>query len=80
MKEKIMKMLLIGAIICAYKVLYAPDELKKEGKEGGQIQWVEPTRGWDENGTNLWTAVSPLPSYNVGIGTSTPAYKLDVVG
>ncbi len=79
MKEKIMKMLLIGAIICAYKVLYAPDELKKEGKEGGQIQWVEPSRGWDENGTYLWTAVSPLPNYNVGIGTATPGYKLDVV-
>jgi len=79
MKEKIIKMLLIGAIICAYKVLYAPEEMS-HGKEKGEIKWVEPSRGWDENGTNLWTAVSPLPNYNVGIGTSTPLYKLDVVG
>jgi len=79
MKEKIIKVLLVGAIIGGYKVLYAPDEMSKE-KEKGEIKWVEPTRGWDENGTYLWTAVSPLPNYNVGIGTSTPSYKLDVVG
>jgi len=79
MKEKIIKVLLIGAIIGGYRVLYAPDEMSK-GKEKGEIKWVEGARGWDENGTNLWTAVSPLPSYNVGIGTSTPSYKLDVVG
>ncbi|MEO0263396.1 MAG: tail fiber domain-containing protein [candidate division WOR-3 bacterium] len=80
MKQKIEKMLLIGAIICAYEVLYAPDELKKEGKIGGEIEEIEGVRGWDEDGINLWTGAAPLPDYNVGIGTSNPAYKLDVAG
>jgi hypothetical protein len=78
MKSKI-EVLLVGAIIGVYNLLYAPDEVLKN-KEGGQIQWIEGTRGWSENGTNLWTGVSPLPSYNVGIGTNTPQYKLDVLG
>lgn len=80
MKEKIAKVLLIGAIIGVYKVLYAPEELKKEGKKDGEIEWVEGARGWDEDGTSLWTGISPLPNYNVGIGTSTPSQKLHVVG
>jgi hypothetical protein len=75
MKEKIIKMLLVGAIIVGYKVLYAPEEMSK-GKEKGEIKWVEPSRGWDENGTYLWTA---LP-YNVGIGTNTPTHNLHVAG
>ena len=79
MKSKITKMLLIGAIIGIYNSLYAPEEVLKN-KEGAQIQWIEGTRGWSENGTYLWTGVSPLPSYNVGIGTNTPQYKLDVLG
>ena len=74
MKEKIAKIMVVCIIIGIHKFLYAPDEVKKEG---GQIQWVEPTRGWDENGTNLWTAIL---TYNVGIGTNAPAYKLDVTG
>ena len=80
MKEKIIKVLLVGAIIGGYKVLYAPLDEMSKGKEKGEIKWVEPSRGWDENGTNLWTAVSPLPSYNVGIGTSWPSHKLHVAG
>ncbi len=80
MKRIIIKMLVIGAIIGAYKILYAPEEMTKGKKQGAHILWVEGQRGWAESGTNLWTAVTPLPNYNVGIGTSTPAYKLDVVG
>ncbi|MEO0267189.1 MAG: hypothetical protein ABIM36_03525 [candidate division WOR-3 bacterium] len=79
MKVKIAKILLIGGIITGYGVLYAPEELVK-GKGSGQIQWIEGTRGWREDGTNLWTSVSPLPSYNVGIGTNLPTHKLHVVG
>ena len=71
--------LLIGVVIGAYNFLYASDEIVKN-REGNQIQWIEGTRGWSENGTSLWTAVSPLPNYNVGIGISTPSYKLDVLG
>ena len=70
---------LIGVVIGVYNFLYAPEEIAKN-REGNQIQWIEGTRGWSENGTSLWTAVSPLPNYNVGIGTNAPQYKLDVVG
>lgn len=76
MKEKIVKMFFIG-VICVFKGVYASDEISKGNS---QIQWVTPSRGWDEDGTNLWTGISPLPNYNVGIGTSTPAAKLDVAG
>ena len=71
--------LLVGVVIGAYNSLYASEEIVKN-REGNQIQWIEGTRGWSENGTYLWTCVSPLPNYNVGIGTNTPQYKLDVVG
>ncbi|MEO0246003.1 MAG: hypothetical protein ABIM82_06630, partial [candidate division WOR-3 bacterium] len=79
MNKKIAKMLLIGAIIGGYKVLYAPEELVKE-RAPGQLQWIEGTRGWREDGSRLWTGVSPLPIYNVGIRTSNPLYPLDVAG
>ena len=46
-------------------------------KEARGRAWVEGTRGWSEDGTNLWTAIN---TYNVGIGTSTPGYRLDVDG
>ena len=39
--------------------------------------------GWPSSDTNFWTAGSGGISYiggNVGIGTSTPTAKLDVVG
>ena len=78
MKSKI-EVLFVGAIIGVYNLLYAPEEVLKN-KGDAQIQWIEGTRGWSENGTTLWTGVSPLPSYNVGIGTNTPQYKLDVLG
>jgi len=71
--------LLIGGVIGVYNFLYAPEEIVRN-REGNQIQWIEGTRGWSENGTYLWTAVSPLPNYNVGIGTNAPQYKLDVLG
>lgn len=80
MRERIIKMLVVGIIIGGYKSLYAPQVLKKEKDGGGQILWVEGQRGWAEDGTNLWTSVAPLPSYNVGIGIATPSYKLDVLG
>jgi hypothetical protein len=73
------KALVVGIIIGVYGFLYAQEEMKMD-KEGGQIQWIEGTRGWSENGVSLWTCVPPLPDYNVGIGTNTPQYKLDVVG
>ncbi|MEO0276069.1 MAG: hypothetical protein ABIM60_04755 [candidate division WOR-3 bacterium] len=79
MNKKIARMLLIGAIIGGYKVLYAPEELVKE-RAPGQIQWIEGTRGWREDGSRLWTGVSPLPIYNVGIRTNNPLYPLDVAG
>jgi len=64
-------------------LLYAPTDrmVKKDHKidyEGRA--WVEGLRGWSEDGVNLWTGVSPLPLYNVGIGTLSPLYKLDVQG
>uniref|UniRef100_A0A7V3RII3 Tail fiber domain-containing protein n=1 Tax=candidate division WOR-3 bacterium TaxID=2052148 RepID=A0A7V3RII3_UNCW3 len=64
-------------------LLYAPTDkvIKKDHKidyEGRA--WVEGLRGWSEDGVNLWTSVSPLPLYNVGIGTLSPLYKLDVQG
>jgi len=73
-----MRVMLIIGIIGVYSFLYTQEVLKNKGD--AQIQWIEGTRGWSENGTNLWTGVSPLPSYNVGIGTNTPQYKLDVLG
>ena len=76
---RVKPVLLIGVVIGVYNFLYAPEEIAKN-REGNQIQWIEGTRGWSENGTYLWTAVSPLPNYNVGIGTNAPQYKLDVVG
>lgn len=79
MKEKIVKMLLIGIVVAGYRVLYAPEEVS-EGKNSGQIQWIEGTRGWREDGSKLWTGVPPLPVYNVGIRTNNPSYPLDVLG
>jgi hypothetical protein len=46
----------------------------------GPRLWTEGTRGWEEDGMNMWTAVGALPSYNVGIGTNTPWVKLEVAG
>ncbi len=45
----------------------------------GPRAWTEGTRGWEEDGTNLWTGTVPL-NYRVGIGTASPSasYKLEV--
>ena len=44
---------------------------------GAQPFWTGGLRGWDENGTDIWT--SNL-AYQVGIGTAAPAYNLDISG
>ena len=74
-----MRVVLIIGMIGVYSFLYTQEKVLKN-KGDAQIQWIEGTRGWSEDGTYLWTGVSPLPSYNVGIGTNTPQYKLDVLG
>ncbi len=43
------------------------------------INWISGTRGWQEDGTNIWTG-SPGPNYNVGIGTLNPLSRFHIVG
>ncbi|MEN3046791.1 MAG: hypothetical protein ABDH49_07435, partial [Candidatus Hydrothermales bacterium] len=69
---------LVGLLFQAQLSVSGPGDAGE--REGLQKVFIEGRRGWAEDGVNLWTSVSPLPSYNVGIGTSTPAYKLDIVG
>jgi len=40
--------------------------------------WTEGQRGWIEDGANIWTSLAPVPTYNVGVGTSSPQGKLHV--
>lgn len=35
---------------------------------------------WEVSGSNVYSGISPAPIGNIGIGTSTPGRKLDVVG
>ena len=42
--------------------------------------WTEGTQGWEEDGTNIWTAAGATPLYNVGIGTNTPLTPFHLVG
>ncbi|MEN3046794.1 MAG: hypothetical protein ABDH49_07450 [Candidatus Hydrothermales bacterium] len=69
---------LVGLLFQAQVSVSGPGGVDE--REGLQKVFAEGERGWDEDGVNLWTAVSPLPLYNVGIGTSTPTHKLDIVG
>ncbi|MEO0295640.1 MAG: hypothetical protein ABIM85_06420, partial [candidate division WOR-3 bacterium] len=69
---KVFSFIVMGLIFQAQVSIKKPDEERIT-----PLAFIEGTRGWAENGTYLWTAVL---TYNVGIGTSTPAYKLDVVG
>jgi len=76
--NRYIKFLIIGCVFAT--LLFAPSSDKVSAEnEGGRV-WVEGQRGWQENGTYLWTSVAPLPTYNVGIGTSTPSYTLHVAG
>ncbi|MEO0254076.1 MAG: hypothetical protein ABIN20_01470 [candidate division WOR-3 bacterium] len=73
---KILKVLSFVLIGFFYQGQVSMKELKGEYEKPQKV-FIEGQRGWAENGTYLWTAVL---TYNVGIGTSTPIYKLDVVG
>jgi len=50
---------------------------ERPGPSPKPLVWTEGQRGWDEDGTNIWT--SNL-SYKVGIGTATPGFNLDING
>ena len=50
------------------------------GKKAGPRAFLDGTRGWDEDGTNIWTSAGAVPSYSVGIGTTNPQKKLHVEG
>jgi|GEM_PF-5514401 len=51
---------------------------KKNGYSMNPRIWTEGQRGWIEDGANIWTSLAPVPTYNVGIGTSSPQGKLHV--
>ncbi|MEN3044417.1 MAG: hypothetical protein ABDH37_04270, partial [Candidatus Hydrothermales bacterium] len=75
---KLSLFVIVGLLFQAQLRVSDPGDFRD--REDIQRAFIEGQRGWAEDGISLWTAVSPLPSYNVGIGTSTPAYKLDIVG
>ncbi len=72
------KFIIMGCIFAT--LLYAPsdDAVKKpnENNEQGRA-WLEATRGWIESGTSFYPYSTGI---NVGIGTTSPLYKLDVAG
>lgn len=54
-----------------------PDVIKDgPEKKSGTRAFLDGTRGWRENGTDMWTAMN----YEVGINTPLPQYDLDVNG
>uniref|UniRef100_A0A7C4TB35 Uncharacterized protein n=1 Tax=candidate division WOR-3 bacterium TaxID=2052148 RepID=A0A7C4TB35_UNCW3 len=71
------KIISIGLIFGT--LLYAPTDkvVPKDKKIEEGRAWKEGQRGWIESGTNLYPWSNDL---NVGIGTNTPGYKLDVQG
>ena len=50
--------------------------IRTENNTDGRV-WIDAARGWVEVGTNFYPYSTGL---NVGIGTMTPAYRLDVSG
>jgi len=81
--NRYIKFLIIGCIFAT--LLFAPSALE-EGSEKSPSQgvkyndgraWLEGQRGWIESGTSFYPYSTSL---NVGIGTTTPSYKLDVAG
>ena len=78
-------------ILIATVFLYAPTDIidektnpksteesatKLEENKDGRV-WLDAARGWVESGTNFYPYSTGL---NVGIGTMTPAYRLDITG
>lgn len=71
----------LKALVQADKPVVETDGIPGEpDPRTGPRVFLDGTRGWEEDGTNMWTAVGVLPNYNVGIGTSTPWVKLEVAG
>uniref|UniRef100_A0A7C4THK8 Peptidase S74 domain-containing protein n=1 Tax=candidate division WOR-3 bacterium TaxID=2052148 RepID=A0A7C4THK8_UNCW3 len=81
--NRYVKFLIIGCIFAT--LLYAPSSSEEgrektasqEAKEKEGRAWTEASRGWIESGTSFYPYSTGI---NVGIGTTSPGYKLDVNG